>query len=95
MRAVGTAGGSWLFALQRRAGSLTAGTGPYDTLPDNGKRVFDRRYGVARDLLREELRLLLHTVPAISQAALPRWQAQGRASRSTSASYSHPFSKIK
>jgi len=28
-------------------------------LPDNGKRVFDRRYGVARDLLREKLRFLV------------------------------------
>ena len=58
-RAVGTTGGSWLFALQRAVGSLRAGTGPRHTLPDNGKRVFDRRYGVARDLLREKLRLLV------------------------------------
>ena len=52
-RAVGTAGGSWLFALQRRARSLRTVTAGCYTLPDNGKRVFDRRYSVARDLLRE------------------------------------------
>ena len=74
-RAVGTAGGSWLFALQRRAESLRAGTGPGYTLPDNGKRVFDRRDGVARDLLREKLWLLVvdrrcqhrHVDPAIRE----------------------------
>ena len=74
-RAVGTAGGSWLFALQRRAGSLRARTGAGYTLPDNGKRVFDRRYGVARNLLREKLRLLVvdgrceqrHVDPAIRE----------------------------
>jgi hypothetical protein len=52
-RAVGTADGSWLFALQRRSGLLRAGTSPCYTVPDNGKRVFDRRHALARDLLRE------------------------------------------
>ena len=59
-RAVGIADGSWfLFALERRGRSLEAMTGPCYALSDNGKRVFDRRYGVARDLLREKLRLLV------------------------------------
>jgi hypothetical protein len=58
-----------------RAGSLRAGTGPGYTLPDNGKRVFDRRHALARNLLREKLRLLVvdrrcqhrHVDPAIRE----------------------------
>jgi len=58
-RAVGIAGGSWLFAFQRRAGSLGAGTGSCYTLPDNGKRVFDRRHALARDLFCRRMRFAL------------------------------------
>ena len=47
--------------FNERVRSLRAGRSP-GYLPDNGKRILDRRYGVARDPLCEKLLLLIITV---------------------------------
>ena len=74
-RAVGTAGESWFSPSNDGQDRLRAVTGPCYPLPHNGKRVFDRRHALARDLLREKLRLLVvdrrcqhrHVDPAIRE----------------------------
>ena len=54
-------------------------TGPCYTLSDNGKRIFDRRHGVARDLLlcrADEVRSVADHRPCPRQLRLQRFELE-------------------